>query len=347
MWEKKMNRLANKQKKLFEDDLSPLEYEQKQKEFIELYYKLREKEANRWYSKLTLEQRKKIHPYILKTYKFKNEKISKFSYEVIKDERGDVASLKRPIIYALTHVGKFDIEVTSIAIQDHYYLLSGDFEHIQGKLDSPFLGMNGVFYFNEIVKEDRQDVSKRMIEHLHQKGNLMYFIEGTWNISPNLPMLPCYWGIIDVARAGNAIIVPVGVEQYGKKFKINIGKVFDVNLYPEGTCGKSKAIEDLRDILATLKWEIWETEQTTRDAISNDYWEKYVKARFREWPYFNEEYIKRLIYKPKGVYTEEEVFAPIYKLRKTDELEYVVKVKRKKVVAKRKKEKGRILKKAF
>ena len=46
-------------------------------------------------------------------------------------------------------------------------------------------------------------------------------------------------------------------------------------------------------------------------------------------------------------YTEEELFAHIYKLRKTDELEYVVKVKRKKVVAKRKKEKGRILKKAF
>ena len=60
------------------------------------------------------------------------------------------------MIFAVTHVGKFDIEVVSEAIRDHYYLLSGDFEHLQGLIDARFLALNGVIYFNETVKEDRR-----------------------------------------------------------------------------------------------------------------------------------------------------------------------------------------------
>ena len=35
----------------------------------------------------------------------------------------------------LPYVGKYDIEVISEAIKEHYYLLSGDYEHIQGIID--------------------------------------------------------------------------------------------------------------------------------------------------------------------------------------------------------------------
>lgn len=73
---------------------------------------------------------------------------------------------------------------------------------MQETIDAAFLALNGVFYFNEKVKEDRKAVCDKMIDHLKQCGNLMYFPEGTWNLSPNLPVLPCYWGIIDIARAG-------------------------------------------------------------------------------------------------------------------------------------------------
>lgn len=139
-----------------------------------------------------------------------------------------------------------------------------------------------------------------MIEHLKKGGNRMYFPEGTWNLSPNLPVLPCYWGIVDVAQAGNAIIVPVAVEQYGKHFKINIGKNFDMQTFGSNTIEKLKAINLLRDILATLKWEIWETEpQNKRCKITNGEWDKYIDSRFQEWPYFNLEYIDSLILKPR------------------------------------------------
>lgn len=306
-----MNVLAEEQKKLYEKGISQEEFERREKEFLDLYYRLRNENDGKIWSKLSLKQRQSIHGLILSIYKIKN-RLGGFSHEILKDEREET---DRPIIFAVTHVGKYDIEVVSEAIKDHYYLLSGDYEHIQGIIDSPFISLNGVFYFNEKVKEDRKAVSEKMIGHLQEGGNIMYFIEGTWNLTPNLPMLPCYWGIVDIAKAGNAIIVPVAAEQYGKHFKINIGKNFDMKEYGEGTEEKTRAIGDLRDTLSTLKWEIWETEgPVDRTQIEDDEWDKYVAARFAEWPYFNEEYIVGLVYKPKNVVTRDEVYGPVKKL---------------------------------
>ena len=61
------------------------------------------------------------------------------------DENGEL----RPKIFVITHVGKYDIQVISEAIAQHYYLLSGDFEHIQGTIDNKFLNLNGALYFKK------------------------------------------------------------------------------------------------------------------------------------------------------------------------------------------------------
>lgn len=306
-----MQILAEEQKKLYEKGITEEEFKKREQDFLKLYYMLRTKDESKIWSRLSLEQRKSIHWLILNIYRIKN-RLGGFTYELIKDEREET---NRPIIFAVTHVGKFDIEVVSEAIKDHYYLLSGDYEHIQGIIDSPFLALNGVFYFNEKVKEDRRLVSKKMINHLKIGGNLMYFIEGTWNLTPNLPMLPCYWGIVDIAKQGNAIIVPVAAEQYGKEFKINIGKNFDMQFYDDTFEGKTCAINDLRDTLATLKWEIWETEAPlSRENMTGNEWDDYIAERFKEWPYFNVDYIAGLIYKPKDIVTSLEALGPVRKL---------------------------------
>ena len=138
----------------------------------------------------------------------------------------------------------------------------------------------------------------------------MYFPEGTWNLNPVLPVLPCYWGIVDVAQKSDAIIVPIAVEQYGKRFKVNIGENFDMRKYGLDKPEKTRAIADLRDELATLKWEIWETEpQMERKTISGNEWSEYIKTRLSEWPYFSVEYIDGMVYRPKNVTSYEEVFA--------------------------------------
>lgn len=301
-----MNILADEQQKIFEPGISEEEKVTREQEFCDLYYKTRIKDENSFLGKLSLKTRKRLHSLVLFVFAVKN-RLSGFSCKVIKDKR---EKTDRPIIFALTHVGKFDIEVSAVGIKDHFYLLSGDYEHLQGLVDGAFLLINGVLYFNEKVKWDRAEVVNRMIDHLKLGGNLMYFPEGTWNLKPELPVLPCYWGIVDIAQKSNAIIVPVAVEQYGKTFKINIGNNFDMNAFGPNIIEKSKAIESLRDVLATLKWEIWESETILkRKNLSGDEWDNYISARLAEWPYFSLDYIDGMIFKPKNITTYEEVFA--------------------------------------
>lgn len=292
-----MNILAEQQLKMLEADISEEERSKRYESFYRLYFELRHKEENSYLGRLSLRARKRLHPFVLLIYIMKNH-LGGFSYEIISDNR---EKTNRSIIFAVTHVGKFDIEVISEAIKERYFLLSGDYEHIQGIIDAPFLQLNGVIYFNEKIREDRASATQRMVKHLDSGGNLMYFPEGTWNISPNLPVLPCYWGIVKIAQLSNSIIVPIAAEQYGKHFKINIGKNFDMHSFGSDIDEKTRAINTLRDILATLKWEIWETElQLKRKEVVGDEWETYKSERFKEWPYFNEEYIEGLIFKHKG-----------------------------------------------
>ena len=300
-----MNILAEEQRKIFEVGITEEEREKREKEFFDLYYRTRAKDEKSFLGTLSHKTRKRLHKIILLIFIIKN-KISGFSCKVIKDER---KKTDRPIIFALTHVGKFDIEVSAVGIKEHFYLLSGDYEHLQGLIDGAFLLVNGVLYFNEKVKKDRSEIVEKMINHLKNGVNLMYFPEGTWNLKSNLPILPCYWGIIDIARKNNAIIVPVAVEQYGKDFFINIGKNFDVQVFDEDDKGKSKAITILRDVLATLKWEIWANQPLQkRSDLKGNEWEEYVKARLAEWPYFDLDYIDGMIYKPKNITTYEMAF---------------------------------------
>lgn len=300
-----MGILADKQKKMREAGLSKEEQKIRYEDFIQSYSKLRDREDKRWYSNLSLYKRKNLHPLLLSIYHIKN-KLSGFSYEIISDKH---SSVDKPVIFAVTHIGKFDIEVVSEAIKEHYYLLSGDFEHLYGHVDAVFLGINGVIYFNEILKEERQSAKDRMIQILQDGGNLMYFPEGTWNMSPNLPVLPLYWGIIDIAKKTGAIIQPVAVEQYGKHFKINIGENFDTSLYGENSKEKRRAIRELRDMLATLKYEIWDTEHIKRAELRGDEWNCYVEKRFSEWSGFDINYINDMTYKPKDVTIPNDAFA--------------------------------------
>ena len=296
-----VNILNEKQHLMFEKEISKKEYEDRKKDFLDTYYDLREKVDNSFLGKLSIKQHKNLHWLAYSLICLKS-KFSGFSYEILKSkpEKSD-----KPIIFAVTHIGKFDIEILNWAIKWHSYILTGDFERLQGTVDGTFCDLNGAVYFNERVKEDRISASERMIKVLKSGTNLMFFPEGAWNLSPNQPMNPCYWGIIDVAKKGNAVILPIAIEQYGKHFKIAFGDYLKVFNYED----KSIAINTLRDEMATLKWLIWETEFTSRSDISESYWKKYVAERLAEWSGFTEEYINGLVFKPKGITEPTEAYA--------------------------------------
>lgn len=102
----------------------------------------------------------------------------------------------------------------------------------------------------------------------------------------------------------------MAAEQYGKRFKINIGSNFDMDKFGSDASEKTRAINCLRDTLATLKWEIWESEPLAeRAAMYGGEWDRFIAERLREWPDFNIDRIADSVYKPKGVVNYTEAFA--------------------------------------
>lgn len=307
-----MKKLAWAQMQLYEYGIDEIEYNERYKHYIELYNKQMKKYSSNKLMNLSLATMQRIHTPLKALFKTKllfNRK----TFEIIADKH---TTSDRPIIFAVTHIGKFDIEMLIMAIKEHCVVLTSDFEHLSNTFDGFFISLNGVLYFCHSEKEMRQRVSDKMISTLKSGGNIMYFPEGTWNMTPNLPMLPCYWGIIDVAQKGGADIVPVAIEQYGKHFKINIGaniRFKECNSLQE----KTECITSLRDTMATLKWEIWESEpKLDIETISKDYWSKYQKARFKEWPYITKKCIKSF-----GVNFSDEEFVR-YNLVRVEDLKF-------------------------
>lgn len=287
-----------------EANLKSSDYEAYQK----YYYYLRNAYEKSKMNNLSLSTRKKLHPFLLAVIKLRN-RFNGYHHTVIGDEREET---NRPKIFAITHIGKADIEVVSEALKEHYYLLCGDFESAHDTVDGLFLGLNGVIYFNEKNKEDRHNVKKRMVATLKMGGNIMYFPEGTWNLTASLPINQFYMGIIDVAIEANAIIIPVAIEQYDKNFISKVGKNFDVLNY--GKERKGEALSELRDRMATLKWEIWSSVPSlTRKNIPDGYYERFINEKIGEWSLTLEDFIEA-IYKNAQITPPDEVFKPIREL---------------------------------
>ncbi len=296
-------------------------------EYQEYYYYLRNLFENSKIANLSLDTRKKIYPILITLIRIRN-RLSGYHLQVIGDDRTETT---RPKIYAVTHIGKADIEVVSEAIRQHYYLLCGDFESLHDTVDGLFLGLNGVLYFNEKNKEDRHNVKRRMQEVLQMGGNILYFPEGTWNLSPNLPVNPFYYGIIETALISDAIIVPIGIEQYDKQFIVKIGKNFDVKKYIDLSTtqlhdAKVRAIRELRDQMASLKWEIWETvPPLIRAGLPDNYYDQFVQDKIGEWPTLTLKDFTNAIYKDKNAISPEEVFEPIKNLSYKKETAFLFK----------------------
>lgn len=271
-------------------------------EYDKYYYWLRNLYDESFLANLTPKQRKLIHPLLLNVIKLKN-KLSGYKIKVL-DNKSEKTS--RPKIYCVTHIGKYDIEVVSEVIKEHYYLFSGDFENIHDTTEGIFLGFNGVLFVKEDDKQDRTLVKEKMVKTLKEGANIMYFPEGTWNLSPNLPVLQIPYGIIETAQKSNAVIVPVGIEQYDKNFITIVGKNFDVNNYDD----KLTAIKDLRNEMATLKWYIWESvPEIKRSELDENSFNEFIDKRISEWPNFGlDEFLER-VFKPKNIPLEKNVYS--------------------------------------
>lgn len=163
---------------------------------------------------------------------------------------------KRPIIFAATHAGGFDIARICEVIKGDPYIFMGDPGEIYKSVYGLLAFLVGWVPFDTGNKLERKIATLRAEELLRRGGNLLIFPEGAWNFSDHLPVMRIYNGAARMALHTKAVIVPIAIEVYGKTWYISIGQNIDAASL--GMTDENTLTEYIRDQLATLKWEIWE-----------------------------------------------------------------------------------------
>lgn len=256
---------------------SILKYKKRKQKFVDSKYKMR-----------GVTFRKYIHSFLRAILHIRN-RLEGITYEVYGCKI--LPQKEETVIYAITHIGKFDFEVFMDAFNVFCYPVAGDWELMYGEIDDYFLRLNGVLYIDTEDKTDRKYTYGAMVKMLLQGIPVLIYPEGIWNLTESLPMLKIYPGTVKAAKEAKVPIIPVAIEQEGKYFRINVGERFYVNgdIDSENT--------RLRDTLATLQWDNWEhLPKMQRKSIADNYYEKFVESKLAEWPKFNLEIIKNRMY---------------------------------------------------
>lgn len=265
-------------------------------------------------------RRKKIYYYFLLPIIIIGRLINRQKLTIISDKR---IHTKKPVIYACTHVGYFDIIMTFEAIKSPCWLFLGNPEYIYRTFEGWLVETNGVIYINENSKTDRRVAKETAIRLLQQNGSLLIYPEAVWNVTDNLLVMKLFRGAVDMALQAGAEIVPIAIEQYGKSFYVNIGRNIKYDSFQSDT---QKLTNELRDILATLKWEIWESFPTVERALfADDYRDTFIDNILSEGGYsYTMEMIENQRYHDKSVTPPKEAYAFFNRLKPCRENAFLI-----------------------
>lgn len=213
-----------------------------------------------------IELRKRIH-FLIKLILEIDKTLSKEKIVIVGDKHYESDS---PKIFACTHIGGNDIQRTFQVINEPAYLMLGD-PGILYKMPIYYgLKLNGVIPLETKNKQDRKIAYNRAIELLNNGGNLLIYPEGAWNVTPNEMVMKIFTGTVRMAKETGVDIIPIAVEQYDNVFYFNVGKNYSID--KNTNLSLTELNEDLRDKLATLKWEIMETQpKLDRAKVTDDY----------------------------------------------------------------------------
>lgn len=265
--------------------------------------------------------RKKIHAITRQALKL--EQIpNKFSIEVLSDER---IKSNKPKVYAVTHVARYDIEASIQAIKENAFILWGDVGELNRSPEILLLEALGIIPVDveipdkndekevQSIKEDRHISLETTIKVLKQGGNVLIFPEGAWNTTDNIIVTKLFTGAVEAAIRGEADIVPVAVDKdKNDRYYVKVGKNIDTsNMKIED---KKEESEKVREILAGLKYDIWEhivkvEGPTIRSDMHENAREEYLNDIMKDSDNsYTLEVIEKTRYKEKGIITKEEAF---------------------------------------
>ncbi len=218
----------------------------------------------------------------------------------------------QPIIYAATHVYKDDILNSFITINNNAYLLFANKTAILETANGILLWLNGVVYVDRQNKKSREASKAKMKYVLNHGGNLLMYPEGMWNIEDNILIEQLNMGIYDVAKETNAVVAPLILHVVDKKCYAILESVYDMT-----KLDKKEALIDLRDRLATAKFELVEKYSNyanqsradlEKEKTLKEQWDEWVENEKKRTKVFFEAEERAGLFRDPNIISEEEVF---------------------------------------
>ena len=215
---------------------------------------------------------------------------------------------EQPLIFVANHFCIHDIPAVGETIRRQAYVLVADED--RPTLDGFLLSLNGVVWINRRDRAGRSRAREKLLGHLAVGHSILVFPEATWNLTPNLPMLPMRYGVIDIANTAGVAIVPVTTRFTGDAWHVRIGERF------VPTADKAASIGQLRDVMAaSLYAQMEQAPRCLRSDILNGYSAEYIKSRYdlyaraRKKQRSFRKYESQFIFRPRGVVDNAEAFA--------------------------------------
>lgn len=282
-----------------------------QKELEKYYRELRKYELNNKNPEIGIKIRKKLNKILVLLFNISTY-LSGQKLEILKDER---ITNDKPKIYAVTHIGRYDIEMSIKAIKENCYFVWGDPGLLYKSPEKILTNIIGTIFVDTDNKDDRHLSLETMCKLLNHGANIQIYPEGAWNLQKNEPVMKLYTGAVEAAIRTGAEIIPVAIEQYDKRYVVNIGK--NIDLKDKQISDKRELTDELRNIMCTLKWEIWEQQGIyERKEIPENWYNEFVENIMKDSDNgYTLEEIERTRYKNKKNVSKEEVFSFIENIK--------------------------------
>lgn len=210
----------------------------------------------------------------------------------------------KPIIFAANHSAFQDTPIMLRVTKRRSYALLGT--QNLAFIDRVFFALNGTIWVDRRDKADMAAAKDGILAYLRKGQSVLWFPEGTWNLTANQLMMPMKWGIIDVARSAGAQIIPAALD-YDRE--ANVCRIkFGAPMAGDALENKAEAIRDLRDTMATLRWDLMCDQPVLHRAdFTPEQLQKEMYRVIDDYPPLNWEYESSCIYHP---YPQVEIVPP-------------------------------------
>ena len=188
----------------------------------------------------------------------------------------------KPYIFASTHSFVEEVCALLATIDRNAYSLIGTTEQLEHNPKIYANWLTGFIYVNREDPVSRKESLPKMEKVINNGSSILIFPEGGWNNTENLLVQNLFPGVYYLAKATGAKVVPISTfnEFDSKEIYIKVGVPIDLSLLD-----KKEALIQLRDYLATMKYEQIEKHSTpiNRDELGIEPRIDFMEERKKEY----------------------------------------------------------------